>query len=84
MNYMNIFLGGISHNCGKHTSEYHEHLIKLHDQSCVLSFFFLWPCSPTRDMASSFTRFLDHTHKDASQSVELLWTSDQSVAGTST
>jgi len=27
-----------------------------------LYFFFLWRCGPTRAMASSFLRFLDHTH----------------------
>jgi len=26
-------------------------------------FFLLWPCDPTRVMASSFTRFLDHTQR---------------------
>ena len=45
---------------------------------------FLWLCGPTRAMASSFLRFLDHTHNDAPQSVGLLWTSDQLVAETST
>ena len=39
-------------------------------------FLSLWRCGPTRAMASSFLRFRDHTH-DASQSVGLLWTSDQ-------
>jgi hypothetical protein len=34
-------------------------------------------------MASSFTRFLDHTH-DAPQSEGLLWTSDRPVTETST
>jgi hypothetical protein len=37
-----------------------------------------------RVMASSFFRFLDHTHNDAPQFVGLLWTSDQLVAETST
>jgi hypothetical protein len=46
-------------------------------------YYFLWPCSPGRAMASSFTRFRDHT-QDAPQSVGLLWTSDQLVAETST
>ena len=45
--------------------------------------FFLWRCGPTRDMAFSFTRVLDHTHNDASQSVRPLWTRDQCVAETS-
>ena len=45
---------------------------------------FLWRCGPTRAMASSFLRFLDHTHNDTSQSVVLLWTSDQLVAESST
>jgi len=44
----------------------------------------LWRCGPTRTMASSFMRFLDHTQNDTSQSVGLLWTSDQLVAETST
>jgi hypothetical protein len=40
--------------------------------------------SPTRAMASSFTRFSrSHTH-DAPQSVGLLWASDQFAAETST
>jgi len=30
---------------------------------CVLTFFFLWRCSPTRAMASSLLRFLDHTQR---------------------
>jgi len=47
-------------------------------------FLFLWRCGPTRAMASSFLRLLDHNNDDASQSVGLLWTSDQFVAETST
>jgi len=39
---------------------------------------------PQRVGASSFTRFLDHTHNDAPHSVGLIWTSDQHVAQTST
>jgi hypothetical protein len=35
-------------------------------------------------MASSFTRFLDHTPNDMPQSVGLIWTSDQLIAETST
>ena len=35
-------------------------------------------------MASSFLRFLDITHSDTSQSLGLLWTSDQFLAVTST
>jgi hypothetical protein len=42
-------------------------------------YFFLWRCGPTRTMASSFLRFLDHT-----QSVRLLWTNNRLVADTST
>ena len=45
---------------------------------------FLWSCSPTGVMASSFTKFLYYTHNDTPQSVGLLWTSDQLVAETST
>ena len=38
--------------------------------------FLLWRCDPTRVMAPSFFRFIDHTHNDAPQSIGLLWTSD--------
>ena len=31
--------------------------------NCEGFLFFLWPCDPTRVMASSFTRFLDHTQR---------------------
>jgi len=34
--------------------------------------------------ASSLSRFLDHTQERTTQSVRLLWTSDQLVAETST
>jgi hypothetical protein len=37
-----------------------------------------------RALASSFSRFLDHTQRSALHSVGLPWTSDQSVAETST
>ena len=30
---------------------------------CLLFFFFLWRCGPTRSMASSFLTFLDHTQR---------------------
>jgi hypothetical protein len=44
-----------------------------------ISFFLsLWRCDPTRVMASSFLKFLDHTQRPP-QSVGLLWTSDQLV-----
>jgi len=43
--------------------------------------FFWWRRGPTRARTSSFMTFLDHTHKYASQSVRLLQTSDQLVAG---
>ena len=49
----------------------------------ILILFSPWRCDPTRVMASSFLRFLD-PHNDAPESVELLWTSDQLVAETST
>jgi hypothetical protein len=39
---------------------------------------------PQWTKASLFMTFLDLTHNDAPQSVELLWTSDQLVAETST
>ena len=44
---------------------------------------FIWQKSPQWARASSFMSFLDHTH-DATQSVGLLWTSDQPFAQTST
>ena len=43
-----------------------------------------WRRGPTRAMASSFIRFLDHTQNGAPQSVGLLWTNDQQDAVTST
>jgi hypothetical protein len=49
----------------------------------VIPFFLLWRCGPTRVMASLFLSFLDHTQNDASQSVGLLWMSDQLIAETS-
>ena len=45
--------------------------------------FFLWRCGPTRSVASHSWIFYI-THNDPSQSVGLLWTSDQLVAETST
>ena len=45
-------------------------------------YFFLWRCAPTRVMAHSFLRFLDHI-KDTSHSIGLLWTSAQPDAETS-
>ena len=47
---------------------------------CIFIFFFF--CGPTRGMASTFMRFLEHTYNDAPQSVGLLWTSDQPDAET--
>jgi len=49
----------------------------------AMVFFLLWRCDPTRVMASSFTRFLDHTQRRTTVG-RLLWTSDQLVAETST
>ena len=54
------------------------HFIKLY------FFIFLWRCGPTRAMAPSSLRFLYHTQRRITQSVGLLWTSDQPVAETST
>jgi len=50
----------------------------------MYSFVCFWRDSPLWDRISSFTRFLDHTHSNASHLVGLLWTSDQLVAETST
>jgi hypothetical protein len=33
--------------------------------SIIIIIYFLWLCSPARAMASSFTRFLDHTQRRA-------------------
>ena len=35
----------------------------VHLVSFIYLFFFLWRCDPTRVMASSFTRFLDHAQR---------------------
>ena len=37
-----------------------ENITQVHT---LISFFFLWRCDPTRVMASSFLRFLDHTQR---------------------
>ena len=42
------------------------------------------PSPPQWVTASSFTRFLDHTHSDTPHAEGLLWTSDQVDAETST
>jgi len=59
---------------------------RLHDEELYstsnIIMFFLWRCGPTRAMASSFTRFVDHN--ETPQSVGLLWTSDQPLTETST
>ena len=51
-------------------------------------FLYFWRNSPYWARASSFTTPLNHTHththSDKTQSVGLLWTSDQPVAETST
>jgi len=47
-----------------------------------MPFLFWWGCGPTWAMASSFTRFLDHTQRR--NTVGLLRTSDQLVEETST
>jgi len=54
-------------------TQFQDHYIKGHKCVCVcvcvcvffLSFFLypLWCCDPTRVMASSFLRFLDHTQQ---------------------
>ena len=36
-----------------------KYIVKL----CILFVIVLWRCSPTRAMAFSFTRFLDHTQR---------------------
>jgi len=44
----------------------------------------LWGCSPKRTMASTFFRFVDSTQRHTANSLEVLWTSDQPIAETST
>jgi hypothetical protein len=39
------------------------HIIDLLSDVTFFNYFFLWRCDPTRAMASSFTRFLDHTQR---------------------
>ena len=46
--------------------------------------FFMALAAQPLAMASSFFMFFDITHNDTPQSVGFLWTSDQSVAETST
>jgi len=45
--------------------------------------FIMWRWGPIRAMASSFTRFLNHTQRRTTVGM-ILWTSDQAVAETST
>ena len=45
-----------------------------------LKFFFIGATAPQWVRVSSLMMLLDHTHKDAPQSVGLLWTNDQLVA----
>ena len=65
-------VGGSCSDKPKHFSELHQekyvpharHRVS-HLQTSALqpSLFFLWHCDPTRVMASSFLRFLDHTQR---------------------
>jgi hypothetical protein len=55
---------------------------KIHQ--LLVTMFVFGATAPQWARASSFTRFLDHTHNDAPQSVGLLWTSDQHVEEAST
>ena len=65
-----------------HTSQVRGHrLDSLFFRTCFC-LFVIGATAPQWAMASSFTRFVNH--KDAPQSVGLLWTSDQLVAETST
>jgi hypothetical protein len=64
----------------------HRTLNDLHDRILRvlhLPLFVFGATAPRWARASSLTIFLDHTHKEAPQSVGLLWTSDQPVAETS-
>jgi len=43
-----------------------KHAIRINYEAgllLILTFYFLWRCGPTQAMASSFTRFLDHTQR---------------------
>ena len=64
-----------------------RNILVFHEVSWFLSMWadcLLLAHQPPWARASSFTRFLDLTHNDASQSVGFLWTSDQLVAEIST
>jgi hypothetical protein len=39
--------------------------MESHTNKIYIYFFFIWRCGPTRVMVSSFTRFLDHTQRRA-------------------
>jgi hypothetical protein len=66
-----------------------SHKISKFQCTCIILkerdylFSFLWLCSPARAMASSSTRFRDHTQRRATVG-RTLWTSDQFVTETST
>jgi len=55
----------------------------MHQLLIICALLFLLRCGPTRAMASSFLRFLDHTLRRTTW-VGLFWTSDRPVAETST
>ena len=38
-------------------------VLSFYDDTYIYIFFFLWRCDPTRVMASSFLRFIDHTQR---------------------
>ena len=48
-----------------HTYQYIHTLqdIRVHTYIYIFLFFFLWCCGPTRAMAFSFLKFLDHTQR---------------------
>jgi hypothetical protein len=47
-------------------------------------YYFMWRCSPVAGYGLLLHEVFEITHKDAPQSVGLLWTSDQLVAETTT
>ena len=80
--HLNIFTraGQVCHKTARlsgYSNSYYSFYVPPNLQRGSSRFFFFC-CSPTRAMASSFTRFLNHN--GAPQSVGLLWTSDQLVA----
>jgi len=58
-----VFLMMMNPQCSKHVEGTKNWIKTLIGKVCISLVFFLWRCDPTRVMASSFRRSLDHTQR---------------------